>query len=214
MLDILTRKCTRCKKDLNIDCFHKDTTRKYGIRYVCKKCVNEVRIENKTSLLQKSSHNVAELAVENVIKLSGELFVCSCCKETKDKIYFFQTPASSKRSCSYYCISCSRKKKLNEYYKNKNKPNNVLSRARAHNARRNNAKKVQNTLTADEIVLLLVAQRGCCCSCKKTFSETFMYTLDHIKPLSAGGGLTFENTQLLCRSCNSSKNNKEIRYEI
>jgi 5-methylcytosine-specific restriction endonuclease McrA len=33
-------------------------------------------------------------------------------------------------------------------------------------------------------------------------------TQDHIIPVSRGGGLTFENIQALCKSCNSSKNAK------
>jgi hypothetical protein len=43
--------------------------------------------------------------------------------------------------------------------------------------------------------------------CKKCGSIRNL-TLDHIIPVSKGGGDTIENLQVLCRSCNSKKNDK------
>ena len=37
-------------------------------------------------------------------------------------------------------------------------------------------------------------------------------TKDHIVPVSQGGGLTAENTQALCKHCNSRKHAKHIDY--
>lgn len=35
---------------------------------------------------------------------------------------------------------------------------------------------------------------------------------DHILPVSKGGGLTQDNVQALCRSCNASKSDKHIDF--
>jgi 5-methylcytosine-specific restriction endonuclease McrA len=42
----------------------------------------------------------------------------------------------------------------------------------------------------------------------KTFTKKRFPTRDHIVPCSKGGGLTFENVQALCHSCNSTKRDK------
>ena len=48
--------------------------------------------------------------------------------------------------------------------------------------------------------------RCLCCGAKNNL------TIDHIVPISKGGKTAPENLQTLCRSCNSSKQQKEIDY--
>jgi uncharacterized protein (TIGR02646 family) len=57
--------------------------------------------------------------------------------------------------------------------------------------------------TAADIKGLLKAQNGRCCYCQKSIKTT--YTVDHIQPLSRGGTNWIANIQLLCLSCNASK---------
>ena len=83
------------------------------------------------------------------------------------------------------------------------------------NWKRNKAQKdVINTLSFDDIEFLLVLQNNECAKCYKEFTSdrNSKYTIDHIIPLSLGGGLVLENVQLLCQPCNSSKNNKIVFY--
>jgi len=80
------------------------------------------------------------------------------------------------------------------------------------NQKRNRNSKVD--LSLNEIEFLLILQNNECARCGIEFGDMWKnrYTLDHIIPLSLGGKLVLKNTQLLCRSCNSSKNDKIIMY--
>ena len=79
--------------------------------------------------------------------------------------------------------------------------------ARKDHKRRTKSFTVENTLTAAQFNKILKHQKGRCVMCNRKFSSHLIATRDHIVPLSKGGGLTFENVQALCGSCNSKKNN-------
>lgn len=66
--------------------------------------------------------------------------------------------------------------------------------------------------TSKDVVALFEEQKGLCVYCKISLdSET--YHVDHVIPLSRGGGNTKENIALACPSCNTSKGNKLFGYE-
>lgn len=85
---------------------------------------------------------------------------------------------------------------------------------RAAQVRRKRAKLVDSTLTKEEWFEILKVQNYTCLGCNKKFTDILKPTIDHVIPLSKGGGLTKENTQALCRNCNSRKHTKIIDYRL
>jgi len=82
----------------------------------------------------------------------------------------------------------------------------IMANAHGHHNRRVRLLKTPCTLTLQQWEKILESQGNRCAICGKRFCKSRPPTKDHIVPLSKGGGLTFENVQALCHSCNSSKN--------
>jgi 5-methylcytosine-specific restriction endonuclease McrA len=81
---------------------------------------------------------------------------------------------------------------------------------RLHNlSRKQKMRELECDLTKDDIAFIFLIQNGKCPSCGKLLEN---YHIDHIIPVSKGGGLTRTNVQLLCPYCNHSKHDKTIDY--
>jgi 5-methylcytosine-specific restriction endonuclease McrA len=91
-------------------------------------------------------------------------------------------------------------------------PSGRYSVMKMNQKRRINMKNSVIDISLNEIEFLLVLQNNECAKCEKEFTNKRKYTLDHIIPVSLGGDLILENTQLLCRSCNASKSDTIIMY--
>lgn len=79
---------------------------------------------------------------------------------------------------------------------------------RTHNAnRRAKLRSAEGTHTNSDVEALYLLQQGKCVVCKTDLKNK--YDVDHITPLSKGGGNSVRNLQLLCIHCNRSKHAKD-----
>jgi 5-methylcytosine-specific restriction endonuclease McrA len=86
------------------------------------------------------------------------------------------------------------------------KSNPEKSRAATHNY---NARKrgAEGAHTAQDVKDLYAAQKGRCAYCKVKVGKKFH--VDHIQPISTGGGNSKDNLQICCARCNQSKGAKD-----
>lgn len=87
-------------------------------------------------------------------------------------------------------------------------PKGRANQARGRHKRRAASKQVVNDLSYEEWEEILENQNHKCAHCHTQFTVNFQPTIDHIIPVSRGGGLTADNVQALCRRCNSKKGDR------
>jgi 5-methylcytosine-specific restriction endonuclease McrA len=192
---VTTKICTSCKRELPIENFGICRKLKSGLNIYCKEC------KRKTSLQYYYEHK-EELCAKRV---------------DKDKIYR-QTHKEqiNARYRKHYAESMQdetwREHQRYMAYKESHTARAKRFKLERSAKRRGLEKIVENTLSENDIKFLYLFQDKKCACCSKEFSDSLPYTLDHIIPLSKGGGLTLENVQLLCRKCNCSKGIKSTMY--
>lgn len=89
-----------------------------------------------------------------------------------------------------------------------NRRKRVAIRARMESSRRH-AQQVSPSLRANRKsskrrARIIAEKGGCCAWCQATRD----LTIDHIKPLSQGGGWERENLRVLCRRCHRRRHNE------
>jgi 5-methylcytosine-specific restriction endonuclease McrA len=209
--------CCHCHEEKNESCFSKSSTEKDGLYPICRTCVSERGKKYKENNKEKERARYAKYRENNKEKLA--IKAAKHYKENPRTEYF------KKYNKEHSIEHAKVMKKVNKNYYEKNKEK-LRKRARDfakspegkirykiyNNKRRGLEKNVENTLTEKEIDFLIFFQNNKCARCNTEFDNIITYTLDHIIPVSKGGGLILKNVQLLCKSCNSSKNNKSIQY--
>lgn len=182
--------CTHCYKEKEVSCFSKKTANKDGLKNSCKDCDKAYKVKNALII----SLQVKEKRLTNI---------CFAKKEAERQALW-------------------RKKHINarsEYYKNNKEKEDKLKRAwveknieqsreikRKSQRKRRGLKKglIENFMVNDELYVKKVFNHECFkCGSKNKLS------IDHHKPLSKGFPLKIGNAVLLCRSCNSSKRDKD-----
>lgn len=148
---------------------------------------------------------------------------CSCCKNEIPKSLFYKDP-KSKDGLSSWCNECRkenvRKHRMDPKYRKKQQEWNNRWREKNHASVLKIRLKSQNKIylflkkagfvTVEIRERILKRDRSMCLNC----GTKKQLTVDHIKPISRGGKTEDENLQILCRSCNSKKQQKETNYRM
>jgi 5-methylcytosine-specific restriction endonuclease McrA len=187
--------CTSCKKEKQIEDFHKGS-------YHCKECRKIEYKKNHTKFINTSKEYYA-----NNRKKMKQYY-----QDNKERIqsvhrkYREENKEKVKLSNLRYRIEQDAfVKKSKRIYKKtlKGKANAIMNQIK----RNNQLKNVVYTLTADQWEEIKKLQNYTCLHCGKSEPEIKL-TMDHIIPISKRGDHTKENIQGLCRSCNARKLNR------
>ena len=99
--------------------------------------------------------------------------------------------------------------------KYKKSPVGKVMMARILHNRREKIASAVNDLTPSHWITIIEEQNNMCNHCGCNFTDDNAPTVDHIIPVTKGGGLTYENIQALCRSCNARKGDRfecDLKY--
>lgn len=159
-------------------------------------------------------------------RLNGVGGWCKSCRRVDSKQDYWSDPEKSRTSArkrsnewrdrnpqhasEYYFRNREKYVEYNKYFRSTDR--GKLSHVLSEHRRNKRAKSVENDLSIEDVDFLLSLQDNKCAMCGEEFTKRNSYTLDHIVPLSKGGGLTLGNVQLLHQPCNASKGTKTIRY--
>ena len=202
-----TKRCFRCQEDKPVSEFHYHN-RKLGTRQTyCKRC----RSHNKTRY---------DTIAGGKESIEYGMIYCPSCSQWKDGGNFAFIPTIPNRHYGT-CSDC--RKAVGKRWRTKSKAHlraygteyrktEQCKLTQTKNRHKRKSGNANHTLTVTEWEAILRVQNSLCLSCGGIFCDTLPPTKDHIIPATKGGGLTLQNCQALCLSCNSSKNDKDTDY--
>lgn len=185
--------CSKCKIEKDVTEFYKDNRRVDGRRPDCKSCRDllskKYQVSNKGKIA-KQRKTYYDINRDKFLAYSKKYR-----EKNKEKIY------------EYW--NSDKGKEIKANYRKTEKGQASTARNNYNKFKRN--KNTINNLTTEEKNIILFLQNYKCVDCNEYF-DNVNPTLDHIIPLSKGGGLTKNNIQILCKSCNSKKYINDFDY--
>lgn len=188
--------CKKCgvEKPLNTEFFHRSNKSKIGFYGKCKDCRNEERAKYREKNRDKSREYSKKYYQKN--KEAHNEYVKKYNKKNEKKMKEYRKEYYNKN-----------KETIKEYIKQWQQENREKERMRMQK-RRANERGLEKTLTSEEWTHALDYFDNECVYCGET---DVPLEQDHVIPVTRWGGYTRENIVPACKSCNSSKSNKEVR---
>lgn len=178
--------CVSCDMAKSMSEFGNKSNTKDGLNIYCKECASFQRKSKYKYILERPG--LPELP-ENFKR-------CTRCKISKT-VENFGVDKQKRDGHSHYCRACALDR-INEY--NRKNPHMIK---KYNGQRRSRRLSIEDTMPDDWWNILIEFYGNVCMKCGAAEA-----THDHIKPISLGGAHSLDNSQLLCRSCNSAKGNR------
>ncbi len=191
--------CNSNRKYCSVRCYHRQYYNKYHkkenqkIKRKCLRCKKDFIVSKKQPWQKYCSNTCQATSRYREIHKLKHIIYCELCGKEIPKGYRID-----KRFCSDNCVSKDWRQK--NPFKFKMKQKRRYAKRKEH----------YNTFTNKEWFQKLKDCFGICTKCKKYIGIDKL-TCDHIVPLSKALKdfiYTIDDVQPLCRSCNSSKNNR------
>jgi hypothetical protein len=176
-----TKRCSKCGIIKPITEFYKDKFTKGGMNSRCKECMRIYHHEYYKRNLERRREWQREYYEENEEKI----------REYRHK---------------YRLKNIEKYREGNRRYERTAK--GKFTRKRLAHARRSLKENNENDLTEAQWIEILKQQKNRCNLCGKPFTKRRFPTQDHIISVLYGGGLSSDNVQALCLSCNCRKREK------
>jgi 5-methylcytosine-specific restriction endonuclease McrA len=204
------KKCGKCNKTKAASGFYNASNHKDGISSSCKSCTDEYN-----KIWVSKNRSKAKGYIAKWFELHKE--------QEKERLRKYKLENKEKVRESARKYTSENSEKINKYGREYYKKNRDAKLEKCRIYRSNNpdknleysrnrrARKMKNcgSITSKEWEDLRNKYGNRCLCCGRSGIEL---TLDHVLPLSMGGEHSINNAQPLCRSCNSSKNDKHIDY--
>lgn len=189
------KKCCRCKEEKLESEFHKNKSKKDGLQLECKDC-------RKTNFNRDDRINyLKEYRINNKDKVS----------EQRNKWNIKNPHYYSEYHKSNYDLNRDRMLSYNRRWHSLN-PERARERASKRRAR---LKNIPNYMPKEwwDILLLLYGYNCMNPECDSDINDDNPLTHDHVIPVTVkGSSHSIENSQILCKKCNSSKGTKTIDF--
>ena len=205
------KECSSCKEIKELNNFSKNKKSWDGLKPYCKECAKikgkKYRTENREEDLKrkkewyKNSKEKAKERSNNEIKNNSKK-ICSKCNKKLD-INEFRERANG----GFYSVCRNCENKYTKSYRINNRETYKNIHAITKQRRRKKSKLIISNFKNSDWKECKDYFENKCAYCGREMKNL---TQDHLIPLSKGGNYTKGNIVPCCRSCNSSKNNKDF----
>lgn len=205
--------CSKCKRKLAVECFHKHKGKKDGLEAQCKECRKQYYVTHEKQMNEYGRQRY-ESNRESILERSKQWYITHQVQANERSKQYYKTHREQSREQNKRWVKANpektkeSKKKYNETHQEQNREqskqyqiNNPEKMILREQRRRSMKLSLPAIFTVKEWADTKEYFNNCCAYCGKEKS----LTQDHFYPLSKGGEYARINIVPACRNCNSSK---------